>query len=109
MANHACAISLAFVGFLFCGAGRKRGRPPKENTRPRIEPTVNPDGLTLKVNKDYHEDDCAQCGEGGTLVCCDFCSRVYHFECLGLSRGHKGGFSCPICAAKQKEIAGGAR
>ena len=28
------------------------------------------------------EDECAVCGDGGKLACCDVCPRVYHLRCL---------------------------
>ena len=28
-----------------------------------------------------HDDECVVCGEGGSLLCCEFCSTVQHARC----------------------------
>ena len=33
------------------------------------------------VNQDPNEDWCACCHNGGELLCCDSCPRVYHLSC----------------------------
>ena len=33
------------------------------------------------VDKDW-DDECAVCGVGGKLACCDVCPRAYHLRCL---------------------------
>ena len=35
-----------------------------------------------KLSDDEHEDSCCVCDEGGTLLCCDKCSAVFHLDCL---------------------------
>ena len=44
-----------------------------------------------------HDDDCAVCGEGGNLILCDFCTRVYHKDCASLRRIPRGEWKCPVC------------
>jgi len=34
---------------------------------------------------DLEDDECAVCGQGGKLTCCDVCPRVYHMRCLPAS------------------------
>ncbi|KAH9519061.1 Histone-lysine N-methyltransferase nsd2 [Bulinus truncatus] len=44
-----------------------------------------------------HEDDCFRCGEGGELVMCDKgnCPKVYHLQCLKLTKPPSGKWLCP--------------
>ena len=37
---------------------------------------------SLPAEEDPAEDECAVCGDGGKLICCDVCPRVYHARCL---------------------------
>lgn len=48
----------------------------------------------------FNMNTCLDCGEGGTLVCCDFCSAAYHNHCL--PEDHRASDSvhkwvCPCC------------
>ena len=50
------------------------------------------------------DDECAVCGNGGKLACCDVCPRVYHLRCLppddaALLRQQSGNddWWCPHC------------
>ena len=49
----------------------------------------------------FNMNTCLDCGEGGNLVCCDFCSAAYHNHCL--TDEHKASDStgqtwlCPCC------------
>ena len=38
-------------------------------------------GGTIGENDDY----CAACGGNGKLLCCDGCTRSFHFKCVDLS------------------------
>ncbi|CAG5130471.1 unnamed protein product, partial [Candidula unifasciata] len=44
-----------------------------------------------------HEDECFRCGEGGELVMCDKgnCPKVYHLQCLKLTKPPSGKWLCP--------------
>ncbi|XP_041368647.1 histone-lysine N-methyltransferase NSD2-like isoform X2 [Gigantopelta aegis] len=50
----------------------------------------------IEVKKE-HEDDCFRCGEGGELVMCDHnsCPKVYHLQCLKLTKPPPGKWLCP--------------
>ena len=36
----------------------------------------------LNLYKHLNMDTCLECGESGSLYCCDFCSSAYHRECM---------------------------
>ena len=38
------------------------------------------------IAEDGNFDDCAVCGGGGELICCESCPQAYHRECLGQGR-----------------------
>lgn len=48
-----------------------------------------------------HDDVCNECGEGGDLICCETCTKVYHFKCAGLESPplQDEDFKCPLCRA----------
>eukprot|EP00741_Cyanophora_paradoxa_P023825 tig00021623_g23013.t1 len=44
-----------------------------------------------------HEANCCVCGEGGELLCCDKCPKVYHIACLQIESVPEGDWLCPVC------------
>ncbi|KFO82127.1 Autoimmune regulator, partial [Cuculus canorus] len=46
-----------------------------------------------------NEDECAVCGDGGELICCDGCPRAFHLACLvpPLPRVPSGMWRCASC------------
>ncbi|KAL9268018.1 Increased DNA methylation 1-like protein [Drosera capensis] len=48
---------------------------------------------TFKESDDY----CKVCGDGGELVICDLCPRVFHPECASLEGIPRGKWYCPYC------------
>ncbi|MFT7802650.1 histone-lysine N-methyltransferase, H3 lysine-36 and H4 lysine-20 specific-like isoform X2 [Arapaima gigas] len=49
-----------------------------------------------EVTRD-HEDECFSCGDGGQVVSCKKpgCPKVYHADCLNLSKRPSGRWECP--------------
>ncbi|KAI5064142.1 hypothetical protein GOP47_0020812 [Adiantum capillus-veneris] len=43
--------------------------------------------------------ECVVCDMGGNLLCCDYCPRTYHLDCLDppLKRAPPGKWHCPTC------------
>lgn len=39
-------------------------------------------GLQPLPDTSPHDDVCAVCGEEGNLLCCDFCPKTHHLDCL---------------------------
>ena len=68
------------------GAGAKRYAPPPE----ALEKKAGKQARKLR-----HDDDCFCCDDGGELLQCDVCPRVYHMECIGLTSEPKGMWHCP--------------
>jgi bromodomain adjacent to zinc finger domain protein 1A len=54
--------------------------------------------------EDRWEEDCYVCAEGGEVLCCDGCRRVFHFTCVGLRRIPRGKTFCHFCDKSVKPI-----
>ncbi|KAM6304893.1 autoimmune regulator [Aegotheles albertisi] len=91
---------------------RSRSRSLKPPARPRApqsggEPQLHPQGQPLvptlhsqdPVHHQENEDECAACGDGGELICCDGCPRAFHLACLvpPLPRVPSGTWRCGSC------------
>ncbi|NXF70270.1 AIRE regulator, partial [Ciccaba nigrolineata] len=52
-----------------------------------------------------NEDECAACGDGGELICCDGCPRAFHLACLvpPLPRVPSGTWRCGSCVGGAAE------
>ncbi|KAL3789146.1 hypothetical protein HJC23_012235 [Cyclotella cryptica] len=77
-----------------CPACREQRKTiPKETNAPKIK--------NDKLFEGVHDDDCYMCFNGGDLICCDFCSKVFHLECHipPLHSIPKGLWKCCECAA----------
>ncbi|KAM6414140.1 autoimmune regulator [Rhynochetos jubatus] len=93
---------------------RSRSRGLKPPARPKAsqsggEPRVHPQGPLLApivrsqepTPHQENEDECAACGDGGELICCDGCPRAFHLACLvpPLPRVPSGTWRCDSCVA----------
>ncbi|CAI5709984.1 unnamed protein product [Hyaloperonospora brassicae] len=88
---------------------RRRQRPmrkcrqnKKETKRLRLNGESDED-LEAETLRDYHDKKCGRCTTGGKLLCCDGCTRAYHFSCieppiLTMPRDDDEWF-CPYCQA----------
>ena len=50
-----------------------------------------------KFDYDVHNSACSECGLGGRLLCCDWCTLVYHRSCLAQEPKKGEDFACPEC------------
>ncbi|KAF8512943.1 SNF2 family N-terminal domain-containing protein [Hysterangium stoloniferum] len=60
-----------------------------------------------------HEDYCIECWDGGELLCCQHCPRVFHAACMGLPKdAHKlpmvkcSQHECAECGRKAADVGG---
>lgn len=42
-----------------------------------------------------HENECFICNDGGILILCDICPKVYHLDCLNRPKLPRGEWRCP--------------
>lgn len=57
---------------------------------PSLEPTVAPKAPKKTTKKDWeHEDWCIYCRDGGKLICCNSCPRVFHAQCDKVRKNEK--------------------
>ncbi|XP_053930494.1 autoimmune regulator [Cuculus canorus] len=81
-------------------------REPQLHPQDRLPaPTVHSQDL---VPNQENEDECAVCGDGGELICCDGCPRAFHLACLvpPLPRVPSGMWRCASCTASVAEPGG---
>ncbi|NWV27673.1 AIRE regulator, partial [Origma solitaria] len=58
-----------------------------------------------QCREQWNEDECAACGDGGELICCDGCPRAFHLACLvpPLPRVPSGTWRCGSCVESVAE------
>ncbi|XP_074955584.1 autoimmune regulator-like [Phalacrocorax aristotelis] len=98
---------------------RSRSRSLKPPTRPKAsqssrEPQLHPHGqlpAPTMHSQDLtphqeNEDECAACGDGGELICCDGCPRAFHLACLvpPLPCVPSGTWRCGSCVGSTAEL-----
>ncbi|NXX86187.1 AIRE regulator, partial [Urocolius indicus] len=79
---------------------RSRSRSLKPPTRPKTSQNHPP-----CPGGQENEDECAACGDGGELICCDGCPRAFHLACLvpPLPRVPSGTWRCGSCVGSAAE------
>ncbi|OQR88558.1 hypothetical protein THRCLA_10244, partial [Thraustotheca clavata] len=104
------AVGLAFASFLQrmdviglskTNVVRKIIRKEKEEKK-ELEET--PKKELTPVKSQEWEEYCCVCGDGGELLCCDGCPRVFHYTCVGLRRIPRGKTFCPNCDKTVKPV-----
>jgi|EP01047_Picozoa_sp_COSAG01_P047743 hypothetical protein len=78
------------------GIGAKRYAPPPAALKKKVG---------SKAKKLRHDDNCFCCDDGGEVLQCDVCPRVYHLQCIGLTTEPKGMWRCPwhLCWTCQRK------
>ncbi|XP_033127238.1 E3 ubiquitin-protein ligase TRIM33-like [Anneissia japonica] len=85
-------------------------------TKPAYVSSASPDDESLppsssKDHNDPNEDWCAVCKNGGDLLCCDSCPRVFHLNCHIpiLPNTPSDAFICTLCKDVGEEVLEGGR
>ncbi|XP_064373252.1 autoimmune regulator [Dromaius novaehollandiae] len=86
--------------------GKSKSRGPKPAARPKGAPCGRlpaPDAHGRLPAPHQNEDECAACGDGGELICCDGCPKAFHLACLvpPLTEIPSGTWRCLSCAASK--------
>lgn len=63
-------------------------------------------GLIVSKQASENQDYCSACGGHGELLCCDGCSRAFHFECIDPplspeSKELQEPWFCNVCKARR--------
>ena len=84
---------------------RKRRRHFAELCVKRPRKNTNGQSLDLDESVDLHQSACYSCGYGGSLLCCDSCTLVWHLECLEgrVKTVPIDQWSCPICVLELQD------
>ena len=58
------------------------------------------------VKQDENDEYCSSCGGNGELVCCDGCTRSFHFKCVDPPFREEGSLPdewyCNVCLSKRQ-------
>ncbi|KAM3669512.1 LOW QUALITY PROTEIN: autoimmune regulator-like [Ammospiza maritima maritima] len=90
----------------------KRPAQPKacqSNREPQLHPQGQLQAATVysqdPAPHQENEDECAACGDGGELICCDGCPRAFHLACLVPPLPHvpSGTWRCGSCVENVTE------
>ncbi|XP_039998151.1 transcription intermediary factor 1-alpha isoform X2 [Xiphias gladius] len=76
------------------------GSESKAGKEQRPQPTTQPESeKRLELEEDPNEDWCAVCQNGGELLCCDKCPKVFHLSCHipTLNESPSGEWFCSFC------------
>eukprot|EP00897_Mesotaenium_endlicherianum_P006368 jgi/Mesen1/575/ME000107S10818 len=94
------------------GALGKAGATPERGSRLRPEGAAPPEEMEEAEEEEEEEEEgdeegnanggtwvCAECGDGGYMICCDRCPRLFHLTCLHppLKKAPRGIWICAHC------------
>lgn len=82
---------------------KKQGNTTAGVPRPTGEGILHVPGAQPNREQVENDDYCSSCGNNGDLICCDNCSKSFHFECVDLvgSAGLPDDWFCNDCAYKR--------
>ncbi|NWU12673.1 AIRE regulator, partial [Cephalopterus ornatus] len=79
--------------------------PAQPKSSQSVQAPTHLDLLPASLGQE-NEDECAACGDGGELICCDGCPRAFHLTCLvpPLPRVPSGTWQCGSCVTSVAEL-----
>ncbi|KAK5940536.1 hypothetical protein PMZ80_006952 [Knufia obscura] len=84
-----------------------RGRPRKSDRKSNLQEKDIPQPSATPELAEKNNDDCAKCGKGGNVLCCDGCPKVYHHRCLNPPRNPRdtveGNWYCHECVESRQQ------
>ncbi|KAM3869070.1 histone-lysine N-methyltransferase, H3 lysine-36 specific [Diretmus argenteus] len=93
----------------FLGVRPKNNPPPSDDKGRRLKRRGHGKKKSKVVVTKEREDECFSCGDGGQMVSCKRpgCPKVYHADCLNLTKRPAGRWECPWhqCDICSKEAA----
>lgn len=75
-------------------------KPPILRLKVTLTDRNNADSMTFeKQDASKNDSYCWVCHDGGDVLCCDRCPRVFHVQCSGLAKAPEGDeeWFCPVC------------
>ncbi|KAJ2901965.1 uncharacterized protein MKZ38_001155 [Zalerion maritima] len=87
---------------------RKRGRPPKDKSKPVLEPVQQPPQPKVLPRNEDEDEPCSICGKPETtkandILFCDKCDIAVHQKCYGVKTVPKGDWFCRKCSGEEPE------
>uniref|UniRef100_A0A665XAI2 Histone-lysine N-methyltransferase, H3 lysine-36 specific n=1 Tax=Echeneis naucrates TaxID=173247 RepID=A0A665XAI2_ECHNA len=81
----------------FLGVRPKQNNPPSEDKGRKLKRRGHGRRKKKVVVTKEREDECFSCGDGGQMVSCKRpgCPKVYHADCLNLTKRPAGRWECP--------------
>ncbi|NWV40927.1 AIRE regulator, partial [Grantiella picta] len=96
-----CASSASPNPFL----SHQQSREPQLHSQGQLSAATMYSQDPVPHQEQENEDECAACGDGGELICCDGCPRAFHLACLvpPLPRVPSGTWRCGSCVESVAE------
>eukprot|EP00742_Colponemidia_sp_Colp-10_P010775 GILJ01011869.1.p1 GENE.GILJ01011869.1~~GILJ01011869.1.p1 ORF type:complete len:1279 (+),score=240.48 GILJ01011869.1:198-4034(+) len=79
-------------------------KTPKHKQKKKASGEEGASGEEEGGDGDHNRHHCNECKDGGDVLCCDRCPRVFHLDCLGLKETDlpDGEWFCRYCVALQE-------
>jgi hypothetical protein len=65
------------------GRGGVGGAFAMRSAEQRAAHAAGGEAAQVEAGDDGNDENCALCGVGGSLLCCDACPAAYHLRCIG--------------------------